>query len=55
VIRRAVGALGAPAFVLMVLTLERRGLISRLPGEARSIRPLVPPENLPMLEDVPEA
>jgi hypothetical protein len=31
----------------MVVTLEKRGLISRTPGEARSIRLLVPAEDLP--------
>lgn len=33
-----------------VLTLEKRGLISRVPGQARSIRVLVPPSELPSLE-----
>ncbi|PWU08075.1 MAG: hypothetical protein C5B50_30380 [Verrucomicrobia bacterium] len=33
----------------MVLTLERRGLITRMPGEARSIRLTLPPEQLPPL------
>jgi DNA-binding MarR family transcriptional regulator len=35
----------------MVLTLVKRGLIERVPGRARSIRVLVPPEQLPVLED----
>lgn len=34
----------------MVLTLERRGLIRRVPGQARSITVNVPPESLPQLE-----
>lgn len=38
-----------PTVHQMVLTLERKGFISREPGEARSIRLLVPPEELPLL------
>jgi len=38
-----------PSVPQMVLTLERRGLISRRPGEARSIELLVPSEDLPPL------
>ena len=34
----------------MVLTLERRGLIRRVPGQARSITLLVPSEVLPPLK-----
>lgn len=34
----------------MILTLEQRGLISRTPGEARSIRILLPHEELPDLK-----
>ncbi len=33
----------------MVLRLEKRGLIARTPGEARSIRIVLPPEELPDL------
>jgi hypothetical protein len=33
----------------MVLTLERAGLIRRIPGVARSIELLVEPEDLPVL------
>ena len=33
----------------MILTLERRGLLSRTQGQARSIHVLLPPENLPGL------
>ena len=39
-----------PSIHQMVLRLEERGLISRVPGEPRSIRLLVPPEELPVLE-----
>ena len=34
----------------MVVTLERRGLIERVPGQARSIRLLLTREDLPDLE-----
>jgi len=34
----------------MVLTLERRGFIQRIPGQARSITLTVPPESLPILK-----
>jgi Mn-dependent DtxR family transcriptional regulator len=34
----------------MILTLEKRGLIKRTPGGARSIRLLLPSEELPDLE-----
>jgi len=39
-----------PSVHNMILTLERRGLISRTPGRARSIAVLVPMEHLPPLE-----
>jgi DNA-binding MarR family transcriptional regulator len=39
----------APTVHQMVLTLEKAGLIIRLPGAARSIQLLVPPEALPIL------
>jgi DNA-binding MarR family transcriptional regulator len=39
-----------PSVHLMVLTLERRGLITRAPGQARSIRLKLPPEKLPLLQ-----
>ena len=39
-----------PAVHKMVLTLERRGLISRVPGGARSIKVLVARDELPELE-----
>ena len=35
----------------MVLTLEKRGLLHRVPGKARSIRILVPAEALPPLAE----
>ena len=39
-----------PSVHLMILTLERRGLITRAPGQARSIRLKLPPEKLPPLQ-----
>jgi hypothetical protein len=39
-----------PAIHEMIRTLERNGLIQKTPGQARSIRLLVPPEHLPRLE-----
>lgn len=39
-----------PSVHQMVLTLERRGLIERTPWQARSIRLLIPREELPDLE-----
>ena len=41
-----------PSVHSMVLTLERRGLIRREPGQARSITLIVPPESLPPLKRV---
>ena len=40
----------APSVHQMVVTLERRGFIARLPGQGRSIRLLLPREELPDLE-----
>jgi Mn-dependent DtxR family transcriptional regulator len=40
-----------PSVHQMVLTLERRGFIARTPGVARSIRLLVPPDELPALSE----
>ncbi len=40
----------APAVHQMVVTLEKRGFIERVPGQARSIRLLLPREELPDLE-----
>jgi repressor LexA len=39
-----------PSVHQMVLTLERRGLIERTPWQSRSIRLLLPREELPDLE-----
>ena len=39
-----------PSAHRMVLTLEQRGLIERVPGQARSIRLLLAREDLPDLE-----
>jgi Mn-dependent DtxR family transcriptional regulator len=39
----------APSVHRMVLELERRGLIRREPGKARSLELLVAPEDLPIL------
>jgi DNA-binding MarR family transcriptional regulator len=41
-----------PSVHSMVLTLERRGLIRRLPGQARSITLMVAPVSLPPLQRV---
>jgi hypothetical protein len=38
-----------PAVHQMVLTLEKQGFIERRPGQARTIRVLLPPEELPAL------
>jgi DNA-binding MarR family transcriptional regulator len=40
-----------PTVHQMILTLERTGLIRRTPGAPRSIEVLVPPEQLPVLQD----
>jgi len=40
-----------PSVHRMVVTLAERGLIERTPGDARSLRVLVPPAELPPLED----
>jgi len=42
----------APSVHSMVLTLDRRGFIRRVPGQPRSITLLVPPESLPPLKRV---
>lgn len=39
-----------PAVHQMVLTLEKRGFIQRVAGQARSIKVLLPPDQLPYLE-----
>ena len=38
-----------PSVQQMILTLETRGFIERRTGQARSIRPLIPREELPDL------
>jgi len=38
-----------PTVHQMVLTLDRLGLLRRTPGQARSLKVLVPPERLPQL------
>jgi Mn-dependent DtxR family transcriptional regulator len=38
-----------PSVHQMILTLERQGLIRRIPRTSRSIALLVPPESLPIL------
>lgn len=40
-----------PSVHRMVLLLEERGWVQRVPGKARSLRVLVAPEALPTLED----
>jgi len=40
-----------PAVHRMVLVLEERGFVERVPGKARSLRILLEPEAMPMLED----
>ena len=44
-----------PSIHNMVLTLEARGLIERVPGKARTIRVLVPLAELPPLHDPTDA
>jgi len=39
-----------PSVHQMILTLERRGFLSRTPGVARAIKVLIPREQLPHLE-----
>lgn len=41
-----------PSVHSMVLTLERRGFIRHIPGQARSIALIVPAESLPPLKRV---
>ena len=40
-----------PTIHQMILKLEQKGLISRVPGQARSIRLLIPAQELPILKD----
>ncbi len=46
-------AVSPPSAHAMIVNLAKRGLLSREPGMARSIRVLVPPEQLPRLDGVP--
>ncbi len=39
-----------PTIHQMILKLEEKGLISRVPGQPRSIRLLIPAEKLPILK-----
>lgn len=39
-----------PSIHQMILTLEKNGLISRVPGQARSIQLIVPKEEIPQLD-----
>jgi Mn-dependent DtxR family transcriptional regulator len=39
-----------PSVHQMVVTLEANGYIERVPGRGRSIRLMIPPEELPRLE-----
>lgn len=39
-----------PTVHQMILRLEEQGLIKRVPGQARSIQVLLPPDQLPALE-----
>ena len=41
-----------PSVHSMVLTLERRGFIRRVAGQARSITLVIPPESLPPLKRI---
>lgn len=45
-------AVTPPSVHQMVLTLERRGFISRTPGAPRSIKLLLDPKSLPKLQPV---
>lgn len=40
----------APSIHQMILTLEKNGLITRVAGQARSIRILVPKQHIPQLD-----
>ncbi|NGZ08056.1 MAG: SOS response transcriptional repressor [Nitrospira sp. LK70] len=40
----------APSVHQMMFTLERRGVIRRVPAQARSLTVIVPPESLPSLQ-----
>jgi repressor LexA len=42
----------APSVHQMIVQLERRSLISRVPRQSRSIKITLPPENLPTLQSI---
>lgn len=42
----------APAVHQMIVTLERRGLVSRVPGQSRTIRVMLPDDQLPRLQPI---
>jgi DNA-binding MarR family transcriptional regulator len=42
-----------PTVHQMILTLEKRGALSRVPGRARSLRVLLSPDELPALAEPP--
>jgi repressor LexA len=44
--------ISAPSVHSMVLTLERRGFIRRVPGQARSIALILPADSLPALKRI---
>ena len=39
-----------PTVHQMILTLEQKGFIHRIPGQARTIKVILPPEQLPYLK-----
>ncbi len=39
-----------PTVHQMILTLDQKGFIDRIPGQARTIKVLLPPEQLPYLK-----
>jgi DNA-binding MarR family transcriptional regulator len=41
-----------PAVHQMIVTLERRGLVSRVPGQSRTIRVMLPDDELPRLQPI---
>lgn len=43
-----------PVVHQMIIALERRGLLSRIPGQSRTIKVLVPEDELPRLRAIPE-
>lgn len=41
-----------PAVHQMIVMLERRGLVSRVPGQSRTIRVMLPDDELPRLQPI---